>query len=101
MVNNKGQVNCSEMNSTNATACHVSLTDCRRLSNRSNLQVEYHLLKVRINENVVQGIKSRNLITNRVKGSGRLQDRQCTYDVTLRRVLATIVAVEEHKYYLF
>ena len=53
------------------------------------------MLKVRINENVVQGIKSRNLITNRVKGSGRLQDRQCTYDVTLRRVLTTIVAVEE------
>jgi hypothetical protein len=95
MVNNKGQVICSEMNSNNATVCHVSLTDCRRLSNRSNLQVEYHLLKVRINENVVQGIKSRNLITNRVKGNCRLQDRQCTYDVTLRRVLATIVAVEE------
>jgi hypothetical protein len=57
--------------------------------------VEYHLLKVQINENVLQGIKSRNLITNRVKSNGRLQDRQCKYDVTLRGVLATIVAAEE------
>jgi hypothetical protein len=28
------------------------------------------------------------------------QDRQCTLNVTLKRVLATIVVVEENKYYV-
>ena len=29
------------------------------------------------------------------------QDRHCTYNVTLRRVRATIIAVENNKYYIF
>ena len=29
------------------------------------------------------------------------QDRQCTYNVTLRRLHETIVAVESNKYYIF
>jgi hypothetical protein len=58
--------------------------------------VEYHSLSVQKNENVVKGIKSRNLIANRVKGNSRLQQhKQCTHNVILRRLLANIVAVEE------
>jgi hypothetical protein len=33
--------------------------------------------------------------------SDRRQDRQCTYNVTLRRLRAVIVAVESNKYYIF
>ena len=29
------------------------------------------------------------------------QDRQCTYNITLRHVSATTVAVESRKYYIF
>ena len=58
--------------------------------------MEYRSLNVEKNGNVVQGIKSRNLISNRVKGNSRIQqERQRTYKETLRRVLATIVAVEK------
>jgi len=38
-------------------------------------------LNVKKIENVVKGIKNRNLIANRVKGNSRLQqDSQCTYN---------------------
>ena len=33
--------------------------------------------------------------------SKRQQDRQCTYNVTLRRLRVTTVAVEKNKYYIF
>ena len=53
--------------------------------------------KIKVLQSVKKGLKLGQIFYNKPSYE---QDRQCTGNVTLRRVLATIVAVEKH-YYIF